>query len=185
MPVDFGAVGGTLSSATHSLQVVSILVFVITLLLGIYYGFHATKHIGVMKMHGWSNGRIGTTLIGRRIALAFGIPTAALVVLALLILGTTGPFVASVMGRAADAVKGRQRTTAILAANPAVKVALSVVLGLLILSWGPVGPVAGATDAIESVGLKAALRRAMGCFIPPVSRGRLHRTGDSPACPGI
>lgn len=157
MPVDFGAVGGTLSSATHSLQVVGILVFVITLLLVIYYGFHAAKRIGVMKMHGWSNGRIWATLIGRRIALTFGISAAALVVVALLIPGTTGTFVASVMGlqamayalvglssgllyiqarrlRVGDAVKGRQRTTAILAANSAVKVGWSVVLGILILS---------------------------------------------------
>lgn len=157
MPVDFGALGGSLSSAMRSLKMVTSLVFVITLLLVIYYGFHAAKRIGVLKMHGWSNGRIWSVLIGRLIGFSFGISTAGLVVLTILIPGGTGRFGVSVVElqavvyavvglgsgllylqarglRVGDAVKGRHRTTAVLAANALVKVGWSAILALLVLS---------------------------------------------------
>ncbi len=153
-PSGFGTPGYGL---LHYVQEIRFLVMFITVILLIYYGFHAAKRIGIMKMHGISNARIWFLLVGRFVLLCFLILSAACLLAGLAVPGTTVQFLAQIILtqcemyaliaatsliaylyiariRISDAIKKRKHTTSVLVLNTLVKAGWSIALVLLIFS---------------------------------------------------
>lgn len=159
-PPGFGTLGGEFF---NYVQEILILIVTITLLLLVYYSFHAAKRIGIMKMHGVSNVRIWYLVVGRLVLLSFLLSSAACLVAAWRIPNTNGSFVAHLMRiqceayaailissllvylyiatmRIADAIKNRKHTRSIFAVNTLVKAGWTVFLVLVILGiWSQYG----------------------------------------------
>ncbi|WP_067933442.1 DUF1430 domain-containing protein [Alicyclobacillus kakegawensis] len=153
-PKGFGTTGYGL---LQYVQEIRYLVMFITLILLVYHSFHAAKRIGVMKMHGISNGRIWFLVIGRFILLSFLLSSAACVSAGIAVPHTTVLFVSHILltqcemyaliavaslitylyiarVRVSGAIKKRRHTTSVLVVNTLVKAGWSVVLALLMFA---------------------------------------------------
>jgi len=152
-PPGFGTLGNGLFDYV---QEVLLLIVTITLILLVYYSFHAAKRIGIMKMHGVSNIRVWYLIVGRLIVLSFLLSSAIGMAAALVIGGTIGSFAMNflraqcevyaliaassliaylyiVRVRVGDAIKNRKHTGSIFAVNTLMKAGWSVFLIFVIL----------------------------------------------------
>ncbi len=143
--------GGAVESGTYFLEYIRYMIFVITLLLLIYYIFHESKRIGIMKMHGLSNIRLWFIIVGRLITVVFVLSAAASVLVAMLIPNTTAQFVGGTLlsqlqafaiamasslltfvyisrVKISDAIKNRKNTGGIFALNTLLKAGCSILL---------------------------------------------------------
>lgn len=148
---------GSAGSPTDYFGYIFLLIFIITLALLVYYMFHESKKIGIMKMHGLSSTRMWFRLIGRPMGTVFGLSVAMTIFAASLIKDAPFQFVVdAIIGltktylmvavssliaysyiskvRVSDAVKNRKDTRGVFALNIALKAGCSVLLILIGLS---------------------------------------------------
>lgn len=152
-PLGFGTLGNWLFDYV---QEILLLIVTITLVLLVYYSFHAAKRIGIMKMHGVSNIRVWYLIVGRLIVLSFLLLSTIGMATAIVIGGSIGSFPINffreqctiyvlvtaaslivylyvVRIRVSDAIKNRKHTGSVFAVNTLMKVGWSVFLIFVIL----------------------------------------------------
>lgn len=155
IPEAFGTTGADVFQST---QVIRYLIFFMTVALLIYYCFHSTKRVGIMKMHGVSNIRVWYSIIGRLIMVVFFISTGIFLVLSLGIQEANKSFIIealrsqailfiTVLGssliayfhivrtRISDAIKNQSYTTSVFVLNTLLKTGGFLLLILMMLSY--------------------------------------------------
>lgn len=159
-PVDFDGQSsnfGKMEIEDDFFAYIRYVMLIITIFMLMYYMFHESKRIGVMKMHGLSSVRLWYVIVGRWITGVFALAAVIPLLASSLIKDTTGQFMGSVFLsqltsyvivtltsviayiflsriKIVDVIKNRKETNGIFALNTLFKTGCSLFLILVILS---------------------------------------------------